>query len=834
MLHSVKKLHYIFNFITFEVMFGLETITFGHAPVFERFSPEDFIIVESPQAMSPRSPLLDPDLDKENKKAVIDAYRNNVDNGIVFNDVKYVPMCTGSSGFRTCEYLFATEQTKRDYLEWATGGLIDFSGPVNMTTSKLSKYAALPFSTCRTFPEAFGDDSQIHEVPPEKWLVLPDVEISVGGEFDDIVSKSQWLQVNGKWTKPVHDTVVRQSGVSLNKISDGLILLIINDTSWTTEQRDAFACTQEAFSVRDMFVKGCCQPVFRTALNKMISEGLINATVHDAWGREVNLKDVELITFKSVVKCSKLLKSWQQYVEAHDKYGHHMWVCVKSHNRRTGMPYQQFQTLYFEDWNDVQKLADDVARQVDNEKCYYQFGNKQIKECVRLYPSLLKDDMVHEKMESGYLAFQRRVFSGQIPNITRTHFVMPDIFAILTAALGNEMKFMIKKRCVISRSDNEDDVVTVTRNPHLDNAHMPRKVQAVDYYWRGLYIGNAVFISAQDNLMLAIQADFDGDKVKLCKNPLINKAAVNAWIKYDQRILKYAAADANGEKSCENYTTELANIYKYGKPAEIGKYAIALQKIWNERGETFNNTNIALLTKDCNLCVDAAVHGGKAGSVESDALLKVLSDVPQPGFACYTHAKIINGKIQLSKGQIQPMSHVDAYAEYLKYRLPKTFDDLLKKHLPMSSLPNIDWHMLTSDPKAEPKQIPGLCFYNNKTKERGMFNNLASMSADSIMKDTRKGKSFLDEYSAAVKAELTRFLADSEYTLSDACDCIAHYLFDVDYTDSRHYIFNEMKEVFFTVFGKEIADNLCRNLYDNHCDISDDMDDGFDFDDDDE
>jgi hypothetical protein len=216
--------------------------------------------------------------------------------------------------------------------------------------------------------------------------------------------------------------------------------------------------------------------------------------------------------------------------------------------------------------------------------------------------------------------------------------------------------------------------VDVTRNPHLDNAH----VLLNNVTECPLAEGPTMFINILDMTTIQLRADYDGDHVWYSQDShllnLVNRT-------YDE--LKNIPIDWDAPKAPKGDITKSAIatfITNLIHGSEIGLYADALTKMWNAG---YNRNVCDWLTYAGNVLIDAAKHGSI--KIEKPDEVQDLNKISLPMFAMYAKANADHPantdywlKERTTKsGKILPPrckeadSFLDKYSKLVKENIPE-------------------------------------------------------------------------------------------------------------------------------------------------------------------
>lgn len=782
-----------------------ENHAFGLTPAFTKFSPDYFQIVDTGDENRAEVPEVQNYLD------------NLIANGIVDGSRRYIPVFAGSSNQRNGQFVMCWDKIWSDVTSWCCAGLDCSKLPVG----KLAKYMALMFSTVRPWETVFPDNGEygVFTYPhPSTWGVFNDIEVPVAGIFNKVtpwaVSKELVLGFDGE----------------TNKITDGIALYVINDDGLTAHQRKQLIKKAEAFTVRAPMIKGLFVPVLKSALRAYFESTGISPIIKDAWGNEKNLLNLQVITFKSVFKAWKCVKSWDEYVQGFDAYEHRVWVCIVAHGERfASLPYQQLQTL---DANNAQieKLARFSASFLMDNAAIGKVGKiigGNLGKIVDLFPDLLHDPFVREQLQRKWISRCKQMYGGRILHVSHNLFCAMDTVAILEGLTNQAVNGVLPANTVHTQAFSYNRKLGCTRCPHLDNAWVtPRNVKIPEEFL-GLYMGTTIFYSAKDNTMKVHQMDFDGDHSNVTDNQLLIELAEYSHSVYNDACLLYAAMDDGmAPKNCVDYKTEFNELCRNAFKAPIGLYANTLTKLWALRPYLRKDNSkaqqlwvkLACLTRKGNTCIDEAGGHGKDSSVGiAEATVSDFRKVKKPWFHGYAKGTINpQGQIVRAdadyKYEFKPNHTVDQYSAVCRTLVPEHAEDVVD----LSAYPTV-WN------KEIATRIMAVLASDNQISERRKALVGLSDTFDQLVLDANSEEVLIAQSSslAAVpnfaidKADLIRLkieqlATNAGYALSDAVDVLIFNLFYKTKTSSARI--SMVKRWFFIAFGDIVLANVERNL----------------------
>ena len=713
----------------------------------------------------------------------------------------HMPVAASSGQIRTGSFVMIEKEAFDNIWEWLTIGIPKEKLAV-LGVSKVAKYVMLAMSSVHPWREIFSDTDEIipgftmanamPEPDPANFAVLSDIDKLVKSVVDEVAPRN-------------YKRAVAKS-VKL-KITDGAAYYIVHDEQWSDEARAAFRKRMEAFTFRGPFLKGCMLPILATDLRLFFMRHHFDGITKDVWGNETYLLNKQVITFGSVMKCWKCISSIDEYAERCKRYNRSIFVCVVAHTRTADMPYQQMQTLALEQ-DEVNRLVEGAVGELEKSAAEFRLSGRHIGPLLSIYPALANEQFVHEEFANAYLRRLVALAGGKLPRCGRNPFVLPDTLAVLSAIIG-ENKTYIPAKKVICSIYKDGQEVSVTRNPHLDHAHCLRTVFVPDKRLAGFYAGGACFISAEDVLMLAVQADFDGDHVFITKSETVRNAAKRGFKKYGNHVLEYSACDAGGVKAFSNYQEEFAEKCRTIEAAPIGLYVNTLTKVYANEGYTLDK--VAALTRKANTCIDeAGGHGTDASDCIADDIVSSYRKVKKPRFLWYAKKAKVDGGVIVGnpkddeKFKFYANSMIERYSDGVLKKAKRSVDEVVD----FAAIGEFDWKMLLCDNTVD--KVPAV---------KGIidwFEDIA-FGGYSEREEIRTNRGALlsiydEDFAASVQESLCLFAKEHKYSLQQCIDYLIRVLFDM--RKSERFVRRNaiVKRAFFVAFDQLLFKNLATNL----------------------
>lgn len=719
-----------------------------------------------------------------------------VASGFMLNGVTYRPFMAGASDARKATSSWVNEDILPELGKWAMCGLN--TKEMKLAINKYMAYIGLLSSASKPFVKVFNNVVDIRRI-----AVIKDNYVKVTAN------------VNMQDMESCQENVERT--VEINAF-DGYG--IVRDTLTNGE-----SCT-----IRGPWLKAFVQA---TNWSKLSAVGLSAGKKFfvDYFGNIRYLKDVDMIICESCFKAAKLYKSWEQYCKAFEELEHEVCVCVREHSPKLkGMPYQQGQTL-------LGSEDDAVSFMQHAKKSVYKYHDAKgaanllygaHKQAVKMYPALFNESYTQRAVQEKYTTKRIDMLGGRIPDLGYNAFLAPDPVAFAQHLFGLPVKGYLKAgECCCSAA--EIGIVDVTRNPHLDNAHvLLNNVKSMP-----LAQGPTMFINIFDMTTIRLRADYDGDHVWYSQDShlleLVNRTCEelkNIPIDWDAP----SAPKADITKSAiAGFITNLIH------GSEIGLYADALTKMWNSG---YNRNVCNWLTYAGNVLIDAAKHGSI--KIKKPDAVKALNTVSLPLFAMYAKADAerpigsdhwLKERVVGKEGNQVTMpprcaysgSFLDMYSEAIKKNVPVTLN--------IEGLDNevFDPSVMMIDAHRKLGRFNNLCkkgIFDTETKtfkDYGVFQDIAfrhSTEWNKLIGDTsffanrreweeETGRAARKEIIDWARAQYPEYVVSDE-RLDDACyDIIVRRIFNSKMGDGMDTV---VKQAFWRIYGDKAVQTLKKNL----------------------
>lgn len=723
-------------------------------------------------------------------------------NGIrLMNGIKYVWVMAGSSQLRKASSTFIDEALKDEFLKYILCGVDDRR---NLVANKTLVYRALSMSSTYNWYSKLPEDKcfGLMQMPDiNKVGIFRDVEVKYTGIFDVVEE---------------NETLFNQERTVEYKISDGVAYYVVNDTMLSGKARMDLLKEIEAFTFRAPGFKGLMVPILKSVLLNWIRFNKINPVIKDYWGNEVDVRELQVITFGSVFKWCKCVDNFDGYRKAFKELGHEFRVCVTAHHRKADIPYQQMQTLQLtaEDAKLLAAAGTAKMNKLATIDGAHKLLSGSMKEAVRLYPALLKNKYVFDQANACYLSRYWNIAGGRVPEVSQNPFAAPDTIAILQGLFGLKPEGVIEGKHVYCSLFDEGKTVDVTRCPHLDNAHCLRKVDLPEDTMIGFFMSSACYFSCHDSTMSNVQMDFDGDHVNVTDNEFIVKKAKESIIRLGNRPLYY---EAKGSKASYATDEDIVNLLLNIEPAPVGLYANTLTKIYaNGVHGTRDLDRIAVATEGANTCIDAAKYisgdSVEAAGFRGLKLIDRFNGVKLPMYHAYAKSSpFVKGSFEAR------LEKSDFYADCGLDMYNKAFTENTSDKLVINELNDLefDYSIMMSNTC---RVVPGLVNVIDSSNKQGIFRDMArefdaelteariaTVGMDSVDKDARID-TFTLARCAEIREQILAYAASVGSDLDNTVNYLVRYLFTVKFCP------NSMMQLLWGCFGEEIVVNIRKNL----------------------
>lgn len=484
-------------------------------------------------------------------------YRRAV-KGFNINGVRYVRLLGTNGGVKTSTIVFISERLAPELRKRIENG----RHPTEQIPAKFEAYRAL---TC---------SGSLPVSMPNGILVVPDCETKF--REDIIMLNDEGVD------EPVME-LQKNAEITLDE-SDGYGMILPRLAErWSDELHLGYVCG--AMNCRCSWTKGMLFAFdFLEFAEKIANEKYV---VKDAWGHDIDIRNVEMVLTTS------MLKLWQSY----DSIEHYLACCEENHytfaitktapkcleDRRTSN-YQFLQSYFLTDEQIdelIKPTVDDIRGVISGDyrkALVFMRGNQLTDDNVESFDSgFVGAMMINPKMYDDpfvrkhiWSVIEKRIDEAKI-GVLNLHanysIICGDPYALCQHIFGLEVTGILKAGEIYNKywRDTDSDHLACFRAPMSCHANI-RKVRVsrseeADYWYR--FVPTCTFLNAWDSLTQALNgADKDGDLIFLTDNSiLVENIRPTPAIFCVQR--KAQKTDITEEKLVE------ANIASFGD--DIGK-----------------------------------------------------------------------------------------------------------------------------------------------------------------------------------------------------------------------------------------------------------------------
>lgn len=736
--------------------------------------------------------------DEEIESLIRSRLTNMVANGYILDGKTYVPFMAGASDARKATTSWLREDLQAEIGKWAMCGLK--TSEMKLAINKYMAYIGLLTSASKPFAEVFGKALNIRRV-----AIIKDAEVEVES-LADIVSGDSVL-------------FNRVRKVKINAFDGfGVVNRVVTKG--------------ESCTIRGPWLKAFVQAVDFGSLADFCKSRGISANFVDFWGKKVDLQNVDMILTESCFKTAKLYQNWDQYCTAFEELGHELAVCVREHGAKLkGMPYQQGQTLMgtADDAIHFMNHAKRTVHQYTDPKNAVKLLSGSQRAAAKLYPALLNEPHTARAIQEKYETKINDMKGGRIPELGYNAFIAPDLKAFAEHLFGFEIKGMLKAgECACASIDF--GLVDITRNPHLDNAHV-----LLNNVRKMVFVGNTptMFINIWDMTTIRLRCDYDGDHVWFSQD-----ANLLDLVQRTYETLKNIPIDwdvASSQKVAITKSAIAGFIVNLIHGSEIGLYADALTKMWNSG---YDKSVCNWLTYAGNVLIDAAKHAS-VKIVKPDAV-RELDRKSLPLFAMYAKADMEHPaeteywtapRISRSGKELPPRcaytgSFLDQYSKLIREEIPEKLTvDGIESEI-------FDSTKLLINPNRKIGNLAGLSrkgTWDNENRVSvgaGVFQEIAFRHSEEwkllVASDgkAQERREWEEEVGKAARKEIIAW-ARSRYPelniedekIDDACyDIIARNIFNIRVTKATEGYDTVIKQAFWRIYGDKAVQVLKKNL----------------------
>lgn len=456
------------------------------------------------------------------------SYKYICKNSFFVNNKKFIRLCSGAGQMRRSTVSFVSEDIYNQLNTILMNGL-KFK---QINLSKFNAYYGLYMSS-------------ITKVRTPRVCLINDCELQLLNKKIDWVIDKKTTDVNGKEYE-YRDIEEKNIDLLMN-VADGQGLIDPNFAlDWQKDlELDYIPCQ---FTVRSSFIKGM---VTSFDFKKFAHEVVHTDIITDYYGKDWDINDIDILISISQFKMYKYYKSWQEYIDNCEKYGH-IWGIAKVNKRYDDeyslLNYQYVQTLNLNE-DKIKQLAkptiDWVNEICSGDKLYTLLfllgvakddsklndilektkGNDWVK--VIIYnDKLLQDDYIQNKI---YKSIEKRINEAKIGRLWDTsnyQVMVADPYIQCEKAFGLKPKGLLKEFEHYSSFWNKRNIKIAmgARSPMVDFSEWNTlnfiQNKMTEKWYQYLYSG-IIYSGFGLDTIIHSDSDYDADIVYTTSNSII-------------------------------------------------------------------------------------------------------------------------------------------------------------------------------------------------------------------------------------------------------------------------------------------------------------------------
>ncbi len=437
--------------------------------------------------------------------------------GFTINGIKYVRLLGTNGGIKNSTIVFVSDRVADELKKRIENGR---EPGMPLVTAKLEAYKAL---TC----SASNPVSM-----PEGILVVKDAETTF---FDDIV-----YLTDENSDEPIIETRTHEK--ITNTATDGCGIMLPSLAERWSEELD-LGYTMSGGNIRMSWAKGM---VFAFDFIDFAENVAGSYKVRDAWGNEVDVRDVELILTTSMVKLWDSYRSCDEYLRK-SRANHYTFAIAKvcpeelETQRTLNYQYENPYTLTDDDieeliaptMNDIKDILGNdwrktalFLRGVGIDSNNADSGPDDYIKAILIEHSILNDAYVQNNI---YRLIKKRIDEAKI-GVLNVHgnysVVSGDPYLLCQSMFGLELTGLLKSGEIYNKywADTEAERLACYRSPMTCYSNIrsvvPVRSDEARYWYR--YMTTCTIMNAWDTATAALNGmDFDGDLVMLTDNPVL-------------------------------------------------------------------------------------------------------------------------------------------------------------------------------------------------------------------------------------------------------------------------------------------------------------------------
>lgn len=483
-------------------------------------------------------------------------FENIMKHGFIYNDEKYIFLCSSAGQIRTKKAVFIKESSYKRIEGQLTCGLtldiINQKGGCNP-----NKYLAY-FSLSNSATDVW------EEFDIDKSIVVEDFETNVLGTVDFIDDITYNIK-RKDMSVPIPHT-------------DGCGMMLDAGTRMARLPWIKGLMVQYPF---DEWLKEKGKPC--------------NYIVTDIYGKkhDVIAEGIRYIFTKSQLKMWKYYESWEDYKDKFKRNNCQACYCnqEESYVPNARLNYQFLQSLTDMTGKEIDKLIKPTVRDIEKigkdpettmrllGATNYNMAPNNMQRVLKKYPELMRDVYNKEILKDVKKSLVRQAKSGKVNVNGGYRFVCPDFYAFCEHLfLGIESpKGILNSGEVYCKGFREGSELACLRSPHLYREWPIRINVRNDEIDRWFGMTQCIYTSTHDLISKVLQFDCDGDKLLVIKDNNLTKVVKRNMegivpLYYDMK--KAQAIELNKD----SIYTGMITAYSSGN---IGPYSNNISKIWN-------------------------------------------------------------------------------------------------------------------------------------------------------------------------------------------------------------------------------------------------------------
>lgn len=518
-------------------------------------------------------------------------------------------------------------------------------------------------------------------------------------------------------------------------------------------------------------------------------------TIYDIYGHphDVIAEGIKYIFTKSQFKMWKFYSSWDEYKQAFKQYGCEARYCniEEPYIATSRINYQMLQTLTDMHDNEITKLVQPSVEEIAKigqdfrttmrllGATEYNQNPSYFQEALMLYPELFKDGYSKEILKQTKKSLIKQAKGGRLRVNGKYYFISPDLYAFcewLFLDIQNPQG-LLKDGEVYCREFNNGDEVACLRSPHLYREWAVRKVVSnpeLDKWFGGTL---CCYTSTHDFISKILMFDCDGDKALVIKDRLLTKVAkrnMKGIVPLFYNMKKAKDSELNPESIYQG----MISAYTGGN---IGPISNNITKVWNS--DKVSQDQLDTVKRLClinNEVIDYAKTLFRSTPPEDVAeVMKSFTKANVPHFFIYAKDKLID---QVEPPNQSTMNRIMQAIPNGQIRYSKTISDFDYRVL-MHLGYGVDFH--------ENNPIIASYDYWNK-RQKTNFNTEDD--------GTHTNQEDLYVYQCIRQ----KILEETGFPVEYIVNTLVAYLYT--------WRPNSTKKLFWACFGKEIVENIKRNL----------------------